>query len=317
MKRIVWLHLLLLFAALPAAAHEVGEAAGEGPHDFHELWRTWGFEPGSIIGIVLVGGLYAVGVWKMWRANNAGRGIKRWEVGCFAAGWFTLVVALISPLHPWGQVLFSAHMVQHELLMLVAAPLMVLGQPMSAMLRALPSGVAHSLGRFSNTPGWSGMWGTISNPFSAWLIHVIVLWGWHAPALLGATLHNEWVHAAQHVSFLGSALLFWWALIHGRRHAAAYGVGVLYLFTTALHSGLLGALLTFSRTVWYPHYAETTGDWGFTALQDQQLGGLIMWVPACTVYIFAGLAMFAAWLRASERRVVRREMRSVVPEVVP
>jgi cytochrome c oxidase assembly factor CtaG len=109
------------------------------------------------------------------------------------------------------------------------------------------------------------------------------------------------------VSFLGSALLFWWALIHGRRAAGSYGVAVLYLFTTAIHSGLLGALLTFARTVWYPHYIETAQDWGLTALEDQQIGGLIMWVPACTVYIVAGLVMFAGWLRESERRVVQRE----------
>jgi putative membrane protein len=88
---------------------------------------------------------------------------------------------------------------------------------------------------------------------------------------------------------------------------AGYGVAVLYLFTTALHSGLLGALITFAASVWYPAYRETTASWGLTPLEDQQLGGLIMWVPACLTYIVAGLALFAAWLRTSEERVRRWE----------
>jgi putative membrane protein len=91
-------------------------------------------------------------------------------------------------------------------------------------------------------------------------------------------------------------------LIHGRRTTANLGLGVLYLFTTVIHSGLLGALLTFAGSIWYPDYAHTTAAWGITPLEDQQAGGLIMWVPACLVYIIAGLVMFAAWLKQSERR---------------
>jgi cytochrome c oxidase assembly factor CtaG len=147
------------------------------------------------------------------------------------------------------------------------------------------------------------------------MIHAAVLWGWHAPALFQATLHNEWVHAAQHISFLGSALLFWWALIHGRRGAGEYGLAVLYLFTTAIHSGLLGALLTFARSVWYPDYIGRTESWGLTPLEDQQLGGLIMWVPACLVYIAAGLVLFAKWLQESERRALAREGRPPLRDV--
>ncbi|PYK35494.1 MAG: cytochrome c oxidase assembly protein, partial [Verrucomicrobia bacterium] len=125
---------------------------------------------------------------------------------------------------------------------------------------------------------------------------------WHAPALFEATLENESIHALQHASFLFSALLFWWAVIHGRKRALGFGLAVLYMFTTALHSGLLGALLTFANSVWYPGYAERTAAWGLTPLEDQQIGGLIMWIPAGLVYIAAGLALFAGWLRESEMR---------------
>ena len=122
-----------------------------------------------------------------------------------------------------------------------------------------------------------------------------------------ATLPSDLVHTLQHVCFLGSALLFWWALIHGPQGLMGYGTAVLYVFTTSVHSGVLGALITFARKVWYPAYNETTASWGLTALEDQQLGGLIMWVPAGLVYIVAGLALCAGWMRESERRVLKRE----------
>jgi putative membrane protein len=147
----------------------------------------------------------------------------------------------------------------------------------------------------------------LTNPLAAWAIHAAALWVWHAPQLFEATLRRDLVHTLQHVCFLGSALLFWWALIHGPQGLMGYGTAVLYVFTTSVHSGVLGALITFARTVWYPAYTQTTASWGLTALEDQQLGGLIMWVPAGLVYIVAGLALCAGWMRESERRVLKRE----------
>jgi putative membrane protein len=127
--------------------------------------------------------------------------------------------------------------------------------------------------------------------------------------LFQATLDSEIVHTLQHLSFLGSALLFWWALIHGREGLLGYGAAALYLFTTSVHSGVLGALITFARDVWYPAYARSTESWGLTPLEDQQLGGLIMWIPAGLVYVFAGLMLVAGWMRESERSVRRSEDR--------
>jgi putative membrane protein len=298
--------IVVLCAARAALAHEVGPEQ-EGPENLHDLWRTWGWEPGTLIGLALSAWLYAAGLWRLWRASGVGHGIRRWEAWCFCGGWVTLFIALVSPIHPLGQVLFSAHMTQHELLMLIAAPLLVLGRPVIAFLHALPPRMAGSLGRLSNSAPWRSVWNVVSAPLVAWLVHAVVLWAWHVPVLFQATLHNEWVHAAQHLSFLLTAVLFWWAIIHGQQGVTNYGAGVLYLFTTAIHSGLLGALITFARTVWYPDYGHTQA-WGLSPLEDQQVGGLIMWVPACTVYILAGLAMVAGWLRQSEMRVVRREL---------
>jgi putative membrane protein len=296
---------LILLLAVPALAHN-----GK-PHTWHELGRTWSFEPTVVGLLVLSGWLYWRGVRRLWRepGSEAGRrlGVRAWEAWCYAGGWFALFVALVSPLHAWGRVLFSAHMTQHEVLMLVAAPLLVLGRPLVPMLRALPVGWARAVGNAGRARWWQTVWRVITNPLVAWAIHAVALWVWHIPLLFQAVLDHEWVHTLQHLSFFLSALLFWWALVHGRQGALGYGAGVLYLFTTALHSGLLGALITFATSAWYPAYTGLTASWGLTPLEDQQLGGLIMWIPAGLVYVVAGLALFGGWLRASEARVVRRE----------
>jgi cytochrome c oxidase assembly factor CtaG len=284
----------LPFSASSAFAHEAG------PADFNDLRYWWAFDPGIVVPILLSGILYGIGALRLRRVNTKVVGAV--EVACFFAGWLVLIIALVSPLHPWGSVLFSAHMTQHELLMLVAAPLLVLGRPMIPFLWAFPKTTARRLSTWTKAAAWQRLWRAITAPFVAWLIHAVVLWGWHVPFLFEATLESEWVHAAQHASFFGSALLFWWAILYGRERAFGYGAAVLYLFTTALHSSLLGALLTFARSVWYPVYNGTTLSWGLTALEDQQLGGLIMWVPAGLVYIIAALALFAGYLRESGNR---------------
>ena len=295
---------LIAFAALPAAmalAHE--EAI---PENFQDLKHAWVFEPTIVLPLLISAWLYAQGLIRTWRASEIGGGIRVWEAGCFAGGWLALIVALVSPLHPWGRALFSVHMAQHEILMLIAAPLLVLGRPMAVFLRALPITWARSLAHASNNSVWQSIWCTISNALVAWFIHAAVLWVWHAPALMNAVIDNEFVHALQHICFLFSALLFWWAVIHGRQRALGYGMAVLYMFTTALHSGLLGVLMTFATSVWYPAYTNTTQAWGLTPLEDQQLGGLIMWIPAGVVYIVAGLALLAGWMKESEARLLRR-----------
>ena len=291
---VVAIVLLLAATTAPALAHEGA------PHSYGELRGDWAFEPGVVIPLVLSAWLYFRGFRRLRQVSQqALGGVEAW---CYAAGWLTLVIALVSPLHPWGNVLFSAHMTQHELLMLVAAPLLVLGRPLIPFLWALPRTTAREISRWTKAGWWRATWLFVTAPFVAWLIHAVVLWSWHIPSLFQATLHNEWIHALQHSCFLLSALLFWWAVLHGRQRALGFGAAVLYMFTTALHSGLLGALLTFARRVWYPMYSNTTAAWGLTPLEDQQLGGLIMWIPAGVVYIVAGLVLFAGWLRESGKR---------------
>lgn len=299
-SRLVLLTVLFGVFARSASAHE-----GRPPEP-HDLWTAWTLEPAVIVGLMLSAWLYWRGSRRM-RKNGAA--VHHWESIAFTGGLLALVAALVSPLDAMGGALFSAHMTQHEVLMLVAAPLLVFGRPLAPFLLALPAGLRRRLVEAGKANWVKNTWHLLVNPFVAWLIHAAILWAWHAPLLFQATLENEWIHAAQHLSFLVSALLFCEALVHGRAGRLGYGAAVVYLFTTAVHTSVLGALLTFSGTLWYPVYQQTTPAWGLTPMDDQQLGGLIMWVPAGLVYIVAGLVLFTLWLRESERAVVRREKR--------
>ena len=246
-----------------------------------------------LLGLLALAALaYAIGLARLWRNAGAGRGIRRGEALRFALGWLVLAVALASPLDDLADRLFAAHMVQHELLMTVAAPLFVLGRPLEAWAWALPAGFLRALAAFARARPLRGAWRVITEPLPAWSIQAIVLWAWHAPILFDAALENEAVHIAQHACFLGSALLLWWS-VFGRGARRPDGACIASLFTTMIHSGALGALLTFAPHPWYPHY---TGGASLTALEDQQLGGLVMWVPGGLAYLAAGLAIVGSWL---------------------
>jgi putative membrane protein len=261
----------------------------------------WELDPWALVMLAITAAWYALGLRRMPR-NRVHTGTRRWETVMFAAGWFTLVLALLSPIHALGHESFAVHMVQHELLMIAAAPLLVLGRPLVVFLRALPARNVRSALEFFRRSQLAALWRWMMIPSVATLVHAAALWMWHIPAWFDASVTYTAVHALQHASFLGSALIFWESLLFGRQRRAGYGIAVVYLFVTAVHSGLLGAILTFAPRVIYAMYAEGPGRWSLTALEDQQLGGLVMWVPAGMAYVAAGLSVFAAWLRDAELR---------------
>lgn len=288
-----WLILLCAgHAANRALAH--ADAAGS-------VGATWEFDPWVVVPLFLTAAVYASGL-RWLRCATGVPGKLRREAWCFAGGWMALVVALISPVHTLSREFFWVHMTQHELLMIVAAPLLVLGRPLLVMGWAFPTR-AFRVAAARVRAGWLGStWRMASNLFVATALHAVALWIWHVPALFDATTRHEGVHALQHVSFAGTALLFWQAVYFGRQRAAGYGLAVLMLFLTAGHSGALGALLTFAAAIWYPAYGDVAAARALSAIEDQQLGGLIMWVPAGVAYVASGLVLFAAWLRESDRR---------------
>ena len=264
---------------------------------------TWTFDPLTVALMLASAAAYALGVRAAWRHGGRAAGFRPWQVAAFCGGLVALAIALISPLAWISDVLFSAHMTQHEILMLVAAPLLVFGQPLLAMLWAVPAHRRAEVARAFRRPAIVSTWQWLTTPLIVFLLHGVALWIWHIPALFEWALHNESVHAVQHLSFVVTAALFWWGMIHGRYGRAGYGVGVLYVFLTALHSTLLGALLTIAPSTWYRSYEASAAQRRIDALADQQLAGLVMWVPSGVIFIVIGLALAAAWLGESERRV--------------
>ena len=261
----------------------------------HDLWSAWELDPLFTIPLAATALLHAVGTRRVWARAGAGRGVSRAQVAAFWAGWAALAVALVTPLHPLGEVLFSAHMTQHELMMVVAAPLLVVARPLAALAWGLPRRWRAALGAVGRAPGVGPSWRWLTAPLVAWAVHLAALLVWHVPSLYQATLRSDLAHGAQHASFLGSGLLFWWALLAGPR--AGRGAAVAWLFGASIVTGAFGALLTFSQSLWYPDYAATTAPWGLLPLDDQRLGGIIMWIPGGLSYLLAALWLMAGWLR--------------------
>jgi putative membrane protein len=278
--------LLLTLSLLPriAFAHAIDADAGGAV----EPWLVWL--------LAFSAALYAAGVLRLWRHAGRGRGITTGQVIAFAAGWLTLVGALVGPIDRFGDELFSVHMVQHELLMIVAAPLLVLGRPLAAWTWAFALQQRRSLAQATRWRWLAWLWGCITRPLVAWALHALALWGWHVPELFDAALHHEWIHVLQHTSFFGTALLFWWSVLGRDRRSSHGGFALVSVFTTMLHTSALGALLTFATTAWYPSYAAAGGAMGLTPVEDQQIGGLIMWIPGGTAYLIAALVLVARLL---------------------
>lgn len=281
--------LVLVLALAPAALHAHAPEAGL----VHEA-AGWTVEPWVLACLALAALLYLRGLAALWRHAGIGRGIGRARAAAFAVAWLAIVAALVSPLDALGRHLFVGHMLQHALLTVVAAPLMVLARPLAAWTWALAPAARRHVGAAFHHPAWRVPWRVLTTPLMAFALHAIALWAWHAPAAFEAALRSDTVHTLQHLSFLLTALLFWWTLLRpGPR--SAEGIAMLSLFATMLHSGALGALLALAPRAFYAPYLATAPAWGLDALTDQQLGGLVMWVPAGLAYLAVGLVLAARW----------------------
>lgn len=184
--------------------------------------------------------------------------------------------------------------------MLVAAPLLVIGRALPTFLWSLPHRARVRAGHATRTAWLRSTWNALTTALSAWVMHAAALWLWHVPAFFNAAVTSTAVHDWQHATFLVTALVFWHALLR-KGAQASRGLALVYLFTTTIHTGVLGALLTFAPRPLYATLDPGLRDaLGPTALEDQQLGGLIMWVPGSIVYVAAALLLAAQWLRSLE-----------------
>jgi putative membrane protein len=239
-----------------------------------ELIGRWNLDPVLLAALAAVTAVYVLG---------SGRGgLPKSSRHWFYAGWGVTALALISPLCPLSVALFSARVGQHMILTLIAAPMVALGRPLDALVALLPHGPkAASDGAAATAPLAAGLF-------------AVLLWYWHAPGPYAGTFDSTLTYWTMHLTVFGSALWLWTALIArlGARPAQALAAGLL----STVQMGLLGALITLApRAVYAPHFA-TAGLWGLTPLQDQQLGGALMWAPGCLAFLAAAVAELWALL---------------------
>lgn len=276
--------LLLSAFAGPAWAHAAAPAAG------------WTWDPWITLPLAVSLGLFLAG-WRRLdgRAVRGGERLRR-RGTLFVIGWAVLAGALVSPLHQAGERSFTAHMIEHELLMLAAAPLLVLAEPLAIMLWAFPSAGRRRIGRMVQGAQFPALSRRLTAPVFATLAQAAALWLWHAPTLFDRALQSDGWHVAQHLSFLVTALLFWSAML--TRRPRNPGLAALCLFATSVLSGALGAMMAFAQSPWYAPYGELgMAPLGLTPLEDQQLAGLLMWAPGGAVHVAAALAVIATVLR--------------------
>lgn len=264
-----------------------------------EVWSSWVAEPMAAVALLGLGFAYLGGVQRLWRRAGRARAVGRWQVGAFAVAWLALAAALVSPIDALAGTLLSVHMVQHLLLALVAAPLLVLAAPLLPMTHALPGSVADRVRSWRPPARWRRRATSFAATAAASGAYVVVLWVWHLPVLYEAALASGVVHLIEHGMMLGTAVWLWSTVLQrGGPRRRSSPAAALAMFATATLTVGLGALLTLSPASWYGSYAAGAAAWGLSALQDQQRAGAIMWSIGGIVTTIAGAVAFWAWLAA-------------------
>jgi putative membrane protein len=278
-----------------------------------DLAGSWTFEPALLATLVLAAVVHGRGRARLGRRIARTREKRR--AVAFYGGLLVLAAALMSPLDALASALFSGHMAQHLLLMVVAAPLLVYARPTAALIGGLPAGGRDMVRRtglrgpnaqsgLRGPNAQAGLRGTadaLANPVVVWIIGTLVLWAWHMPALYEAALAHEPIHVLEHASFLGAAALFWSAVFaSGTRRGLPRPVAIVLVFASGVQGSALGAVLLFASTPLYAMHGEGARVWDVSPLADQQLAGALMWAPPSLMYIVVMGWLLVRWFDEME-----------------
>jgi putative membrane protein len=274
-----------------------------------EVWGAWTFDPLVVAGLLVGAALSARGY---TRTRGRGRAAAS-RAASFAAALVTIAVALVSPLDAMAETLFSAHMVQHLLLIVVAPPLLVVSRPVVTILAGLPRGPRRSLARIGRDLSHGGLGRALRRPAVAWCAFAGSLWVWHLPVLYRAAVLDPGLHALEHAIFLGTSALTWSVALSSRTGGELGALGrALFLLSCAVQSGLLGALLLLAPRPLYPVHGAGPALWGLTPLSDQQLAGAIMWIPPSGIYLAVAAGILVRWFRSMDARTSAEPARTEV-----
>ena len=245
-------------------------------------WR-FSVHPSTVIGIAALAVLYR------WRARAGAR--EGYALGSTKAALLTIgLVALFLSLNGWlhdlsDSYLFSAHMVQHLLLALVIAPILIMATPGWMLRPALRYRPIAAIARW------------VTSPFRTFAIFNVVMCAWHLPPLYNLALANHPVHIVQHLMFLVAAVLMWWPILSPLPELPriAYPMQMLYLFLMSIPMSIVAVYIAYADSVLYPMYAAAPRIWGISPMQDQLIGGLIMWIPGGLFFFAVISVIFFRW----------------------
>jgi putative membrane protein len=291
-------------------AHQIPEG--------HAVWSAWSLDLPILIPAAIVAFFYARGLHE-WKDRH--RSHPWWRTALYYSGLATLVLSIVSPLDSLGSHHFFMHMTQHVLIMLVGIPLILLGAPTTPMLRGMPKWLR--LGVVAGVAGDSiarAAWRFLTHPIIAAVLYTLVVVAWHlVPGWYDAAVTNEAVHYLQHASFAGTAFLFWWNVIDPAplRASMGYLLRMVYVFVAATAQSLVAAMLALADEPFYDVYVDARRIFSLSPLSDQELGGLIMWIPGQMLHLVVIGALFAVWAVKSERRQRELEARELVDSGAP
>ena len=279
------------------------------------LLRSWEWRADIITVLVVAGTVYVLG-WNRIRSvrrGRSGRGAQTlaavWRLATYLGGWLMVALALLSPLEVLSGQLFFMHMIQHLLLVMCAPPLLLLSNPFPVVLWGMPRGIRRWVGsHFYRDAGFRRALVLLARPGLIWLYFVVMYVGWHDPVAYDAALRSDLIHDIEHLSFFTASLFFWWHVtvagprVHGR---FPYGWRIAFLLLTVPVNMLTGMTITFSRQPIYRYYMDVPRPWGLTVMEDQMLGGAIMWIPGSMMLLIAVLVIVARVLVLQEGSAVK------------
>jgi len=267
------------------------------------LFSAWEWRPLITLVLVVFAGLYTTGWWRLrQRSNNASLANKK-RLAAYWSGLVILAISLMSPVDLLGSQLFFMHMIQHLLYIMFAVPLLLLADPFPFLLWGMPSRWRRTTGNlFNRRSTVRRLLTSVTQPSFVWMLYIIVLAGWHDPRLYSMAQRDSWVHDLQHITFFGAAMLFSWHVIgNGPKlhHSPLWGRIAMLIGAVPVNAAI-GVVVATASEVLYPYYATIPRIWGFTALEDQALAGVIMWIPGSMMYLLGVIILLSRALRTTD-----------------
>jgi putative membrane protein len=289
--------VLLWFSAPPVLAHVPGDNVSSG---------DWNWRPDALLVLISFGAVYIRGWLRLRRQNT--QIVEWWRVLFYLLGLAAISLALLSSIDALAEIYLTMHMVQHLLLLMIAPLFLLLANPLAVLLWGLPKRLRYVAGRLlRRTSSFRYLLGMATFMPVAWTLYVVDLWAWHHPALYQMALRNEWAHDLQHLLFFSTAILFWWPIANPAprmQGAISYGFRIVYLIAATLQNTLLGMAISLPERVLYPFYSVVPGLRDLTPINDQALGGGIMWVSG-HMYLIPILVLVAR-IFAYEEETLRK-----------